>query len=130
MPTLDKQIRIDRPAGEVWRVVGDVGAISNWFPGIASSTAEGQQRVCELDGGAGTLVERIVAHDDAARTYEYEIVDGPMPIDNHHARVEVHDEGDGTLLSWKTEIEPAESAEAMDGMFDQALAELKRQLES
>lgn len=46
-----------------------------------------------------------------------------------HARVEVHTDGDGSLLTWRTEVEPAGTAEAMDGMFDQALAELKRRLE-
>ena len=130
MPTVDKQIRIDRPADEVWNVVGDVGAISAWFPGLASSRAHDGKRVCELEGGAGTLVEDIVAYDGDARTYEYAITDAPMPVESHHARVEVHDEGDASLLIWRTEVEPASTAEAMDSLFDAALAELKQHLES
>lgn len=129
MPTVDKQITIDRSPDEVWKVVGDVGAISSWFPGLESSSADGEQRVCELEGGAGRLVERIVAYDDAARAYEYQITEAPMPVDAHHARVQVHADGDGALLTWRTEVEPSGTAEAMAGMFDEALAELKRHLE-
>ena len=130
MPTVDKQIRIDRPATDVWKVVGDVGGISAWFPGLASSSADDRKRVCELEGGAGTLVEEIIAYDDDTRTYEYAITDAPMPVESHHARVEVHDEGEASLLVWRTEVEPASTAETMDSMFDAALDELKQRLES
>lgn len=130
MPTVDKQIRIDRPASDVWKVVGDLGGISAWFPGLASSSADDDKRVCELEGGVGTLVEDIVAYDAAARTYEYAITDAPMPVESHHARVEVRDEGGASLLVWRTEVEPSSTAEAMDAMFDTALAELKHRLES
>lgn len=131
MATVDKQVRIERPAAEVWDVVGDVGGLAAWFPGIASSSVDDAQRVCELEGGAGTLVETIVAYDDAARTYEYQITDAPMPVESHHARVEVRPDGEeATVVSWRTEVEPDGTAEAMDGMFDQALAQLKEHLEA
>ncbi len=51
MATLRSNIMIDKPADEVWGVVSDAGSISTWFPIVATSSASGADRHCELDGG-------------------------------------------------------------------------------
>ena len=33
MATIRRQVRIARPAAEVWAMVGDPAALAEWFPG-------------------------------------------------------------------------------------------------
>ena len=44
------EIDIDRPADDVWAVVGDFGGIAGWMPGIESCKVDGDDRVIEDNG--------------------------------------------------------------------------------
>ena len=59
MATVHKTVHISRPVDEVWNVVGDIGGIAAWFPGIDASRVEGNQRLCDFEGGF-SLEEEIV----------------------------------------------------------------------
>jgi carbon monoxide dehydrogenase subunit G len=116
---------IDRPPGEVWAVVGDVGEIRAWLPFIAESASTGDGgRLCHTPDG-GVIRERIVEHDPAARRYSYVIDEAPMPIAKNTSTIEVHPDGSGARVVWTTEVEPDELA-----IYREGLASLKAQLES
>ena len=40
-----REVRIHRPASEVWAAIGDPARVQEWFVGIDSSTVDGDQRV-------------------------------------------------------------------------------------
>lgn len=111
MATIRHHAHIDRSPDEVWKVVADAGAISGWFPGIETSSAEGNVRRCSMGGGM-ELVEEVVTVDDELRRFQYRITEGPMPLEFHLGTVDVLPDGDGSLVIYSTEVQP-DSAKAM-----------------
>lgn len=125
MATLRSDISIDRPAEEVWAVVSDAGRISEWFPGIQTSSADGQRRSCELQGGA-PLEEEIVTNDAELRRFQYRIVGGAVPVTSHLGTVDVLalDEA-RSLVVYSTEITPEELAGTMGPAIEGGVRGLK-----
>lgn len=128
MARIEKTIDIDRSADDVWAVVGDIGAISTWLPAIGESSFHDGVRECTMDGG-GTLHEQISNHDDANRSYEYEITEAPMPLEHHHAWMSVEEIDGGSRVTWITEIAPDDMAAAMEPVFEEGMQSLKAHLE-
>jgi len=128
MATIRHHAHIDRSPDEVWRVVADAGAISNWFPGIDSSSADGTTRRCSM--GGAELVEEIVTVDDTLRRFQYRITEGPMPLDFHLGTVDVLPDGDGSLVIYSTEVSPDEAKAIVDGVIAGGVEGLKAALEA
>lgn len=129
MATIRTHIRIDRPADDVWAVVSDAGAISEWFPAIerSSASSDGTTRTITI---AGTEVsEDIVTNDDDLRRFQYRIT-APLPVEFHLGTIDVLDDGDGSLVIYSTDIEPGDMAALLGPALTDALANLKQQLEA
>lgn len=80
---------------EVWGRVRNFNGLPEWHPAIAASRLEsgtvdgvGAVRVLELADG-GTVRERLVALDDAARTYTYDILDSPFAVRFYRSTIRV-----------------------------------------
>lgn len=116
MATIRHHSHIDRSPDDVWKVVSDAGAISQWFPGIDTSNAEGNTRRCSM--GDVELAEEILTVDDELRRFQYRITEGPMPLEFHLATVDVLPDGDGSLVIYSTEVVPDDAKP----LFDSALA--------
>ncbi len=113
MTTIRADVYIDRTPDEVWSVVGDIGGLSAWMPGVEASSLVGDERVCEFPNGSPPLVEKVLSRDDATRRYEYTILDGPTSFDHHRAAMWIESEGAGSRFTWEMTIEPDEAAESM-----------------
>ena len=63
------EIDIERPADEVWAVVGAFGGIASWMPGIESCVVDGDDRVIKTMGMEVTerLERREIAVEVAAK---------------------------------------------------------------
>ncbi|MGY1682183.1 SRPBCC family protein [Geodermatophilus sp. SYSU D01176] len=130
MATLRTDITIDRPAADVWSVVSDAGRISAWFPAVLTSSASGNGRSCELQGGV-PLEEEIVANDPALRRFQYRIVGGGVPAESHLGTVDVLELDDGrSLVVYSTEITPDELAGTMGPAIEGGVRGLKEYCES
>ncbi|MBW3606166.1 MAG: SRPBCC family protein [Actinobacteria bacterium] len=129
MATIRHHARIDRAPDDVWRVVADAGAISEWFPAIEQSSSDGGVRDCTLVNGA-KLREEIVTSDDDLRRFQYRIVDGDMPLEFHLGTVDVIADGDGSLVVYSTDLLPDDAKQQMDGVIAEGLSSLKRHLEA
>jgi carbon monoxide dehydrogenase subunit G len=130
MATLRSDVTIDRPAEEVWSVVSDAGRISEWFPAILTSSANGNGRSCELQGGI-PLEEEIVTNDPALRRFQYRIVGGGVPADSHLGTVDVLSLDDRrSLVVYSTDITPDELAGTMGPAIDGGVLGLKEYCES
>lgn len=129
MATIRHHVHIDRAPDTVWRTVADAGAISDWFPLIEQSSADGGVRDCTLANGA-KLREQIVTSDDELRRFQYRIVDGDMPLEFHLGTVDVLADGDASLVIYSTDLSPEEAKGPMDGAIAEAVAGLKHHLES
>ncbi len=120
----------------VWEVAGDPAAIADWVPAIESSSMEGDVRTATFAGGGGDATERIVDHDAAARSYVYEYLTGPLALQEYRSRLSVGPHADGTEVLWSADFaaatleEETGLAEAISGIYTDALAELKTRLEA
>jgi carbon monoxide dehydrogenase subunit G len=128
MATLRREIRIDVPAGEVWKVVGKPEILCLWFPGIISSAVEGNTRTITTGTGI-PMQEEIITNDSLQRRFQYRIT--AALFRQHLATVDVLDLGDGTcMVVYSTEAEPAVMALVIGGATTGALEELKRQFDA
>jgi hypothetical protein len=124
--TVRRELRIPRSADEIWEIVGDAGALHEWFPGVVSTKVdrddEGDYRSVELASGL-SLTERIVTNDSVLRRFQYRIVGGAFR--EHLSTVDVHALCDGTsLVVYGTDAEPAVMALVIGGASGAALRRL------
>jgi hypothetical protein len=128
MATIRREVIIDRPADEVWAVVGEPATTYQWFPGMVSSEVDGTVRTVVTASGL-TLPEEIVTLDNVLRRFQYRVT-GPI-LKDHLGTIDVFDLGDGrSLVSYGTDCEPAAMALMIGGAAGGALEELRRQMES
>jgi uncharacterized protein YndB with AHSA1/START domain len=121
------EIRIRRPADEVWALVGDPTRLPEWFPGIDACTVEGTTRVITLGSGL-PMPEEILVVDPVQRRFQYRIT-APM-FRYHRGTIDVIDLGDATsLVVYSTEADPRTMALTIGGGTAGALDELRRLLE-
>ncbi|MFJ6263320.1 SRPBCC family protein [Rhodococcus erythropolis] len=134
MQEIEASIGIEADAAAVWTLVGDPARIADWVPALAKSRIDGDLRHIEfIDGGSGT--ERVLERDDIRRTYTYEYLEGPLPLENYRSTISVTGDGDLSSVSWKARFgaatRPAEEelAIAIQDMYQSSLAELKSSFE-
>lgn len=122
------EIRIRRPATDVWALAGDPARLHEWFPGITSCEVNGTTRVITLGSGLA-MPEEILVVDGVQRRFQYRIT---APLFRHHrGTIDVIDVGDGTcLVVYSTEADPRTMALTIGGGTAGALDELRRQMET
>ena len=122
------QVRIDRPAADVWALAGDPTKLHHWFPGIVDCTVDGTKRII-VTGSGIPMPEEILLCDNTQRRFQYRL---DTPIMKHHrGTIDIIDLGDDTCLAvYSTEADPRAMALVIGGGSLGALNELKRQMET
>jgi uncharacterized protein YndB with AHSA1/START domain len=122
--SIRNEVRITRPADEVWTLVGDPTRLHEWFPGIVSCAVDGTSRV--ITTGAGLpMPEEILVVDPVQRRFQYRIT-APM-FRHHRGTIDVIDLGDDTcLVVYATDADPRAMALTIGGGTAGALDELRR----
>jgi carbon monoxide dehydrogenase subunit G len=116
---------IQKPADEVWAVVGNFGDLG-WMPGVESCRVEGDDRILAMFGME--ITERQLRRDDAKRTLTYGIVGGPVQVDKHEATITVNPAGDGSHVTWDVDTDDS-MLDMMKGSYQGALDALKAKLD-
>ena len=127
MATVRRHVRINRPASEVWAILGDAASLPRWFPGIADAKVEGSVRI--VTTGAGMpMPEEIITCDPLLRRFQYRIT---APMFRHHlSTIDVIDLEDGTTLAiYAVDAEPSVLALTIGGAAGAALEYAKTMLE-
>ncbi len=124
MGTARAAIDIDRPADEVWAVVGDFGSIGDWMPGIESVAIDGDDRVIKM--GGMEVIERLERRTEETRELIYGIVGG-VPVINHKATITVTPNGSGSHVTWDVDTDD-EVLDMMHQVYQQSLQALKDHL--
>ncbi|RKH78873.1 SRPBCC family protein [Corallococcus sp. AB032C] len=84
---------IQAPADVVWDRVGGFDSLPRWHPGVVTS-----ERVTRPDSGplrrlttrdGEVYLEARLAYDPHARSYAYEMVEGPLPVRDFVAKLRV-----------------------------------------
>ena len=122
--SIRNEVRLTRPADEVWALVGDPTRLHEWFPGIVSCAVDGNSRV--ITTGAGLpMPEEILVVDPVQRRFQYRIT-APM-FRHHRGTIDVIDLDDGTcLVVYSTDADPRAMALTIGGGTAGALDELRR----
>lgn len=124
MPSLRSHVVIDATPDAVWKVVSDAATIADWFPAMRSSTGDGAHRTVVLQDGS-TLEEAVVNADPALRRFQYRVVGGDLPVEQHLGTVDVIElEPNRTIVVYSTELEPATLAAAFEGAISEAVRTL------
>lgn len=127
MATLRYDVRIDRPADDVWAIVTDSSRLNEWFDGISSVDLGEDSRTLHLEIGID-IVEQIVTNDDVARRFQYSITEG-LPDAHHLGTVDVLEDGDAACrVVYSTEI-VADFVPIVGPTTEKALQSLKARAE-
>jgi hypothetical protein len=136
MTAVHKTAALKAPAQEVWSLIGGFNALPDWHPAVERSEerTEGPDRLRTLSlRGGGSIVERLVKHDDQARAYSYAIVSSPLPVENYRSEIRVRDDGDGRgcIVEWQSEFAPSGASEAdavaaIGGVYEAGLDNLRK----
>ena len=116
----------------VWQLIGGFGSLPDWLSYIPKSElGEGgrTRRLANPDGE--TIVERLVAFDDAARSYSYAILQAPFPVTDYLSTLRVlpAPDGSGSRVEWSGQFTPqgvsdAEAQLLFQGIYEAGLAAL------
>lgn len=122
-----RQVRVARPADEVWTLVGDPARLAEWFPGVVSSEVKGEHRRVTTAAGI-TFDEDLVTVDPLARRFQYRVTGGLFR--EHLGTLDVLDLGDGTsIVVYGTDADPATLALVVAGTAGAGLERLRRMIE-
>ena len=114
----------------VWQLIGGFDALPNWLPYIPSSVLSEGGRIRTLaNPGGDAIVERLVAFDEAARSYSYTILQAPFPVNGYRSTLKVVDVAGRARVEWSGEFTPvgvsdAEAVELFGGIYRDGLAAL------
>lgn len=132
MATASASLRLPVAADTVWQLVGGFLSLPHWLPFIASSEPDEGGRLRKLTTADGAvIVERLETFDNQARTYSYSITEGPFPVTDYLATLQVETIGDNeTQVTWAGRFTPngisdAEAHELFQGIYAGGLEALK-----
>jgi len=93
----------------VWSHFGAFKAIGDWHPAVSSvamSVVNGlERRTLTLADGAFLIEDRIDDGSDPL-SYEYRIVEGPLPVANYTSRFSVAGDKTGSQITWSGSFKP------------------------
>lgn len=102
---INQQLKFDPE--KVWAIVGTPDRV-DWVPGVKNCVFDGEVRTLSLPG-AGRIKERILSRNTESMTMEYSCVESPIPLEQHHAHIEVRAAPGGCELIWTTTVKPEEN---------------------
>ena len=141
-----KTVTIDAPAAKVWAQAKDFSGLGGWHPAVesdkiveGSDNKVGAVRLLTLKGG-GTIQEKLLAYDDAKRSFKYAILEGVLPVSNYTSTFHVAAAGKNkSKVTWSgsfqrkdTGPKPAADAndktarDTMSGVYQAGLDNLKK----
>lgn len=125
---------IDIPASpdQVWQLIGGFDSLPDWLPYIPKSELSEGGRVRRLANPNGdTIVERLEAFDNAARSYSYSILQAPFPVTGYLStlRVQETNGGKGSRVEWSGRFTPngvsdQEASRLFQGIYEDGLKAL------
>ncbi|MER2195008.1 SRPBCC family protein [Methylobacterium brachiatum] len=133
---------IPAPPAAVWALVGEFCAIGLWHPQVErcilsreddDDGIRAQIRGLVTKGGLGTIVEVETARDEAAMSYSYSFIQGPLPVRSYNATLAVRPNGAGATVIWTATFDAegmtdAEAVKDITGVYDAGLAGIAREV--
>ena len=124
--TITKKMNV--PAEQAWDAIRQFGRLDVWFPSMAECKIEGEGigaiRSLTLDGGLGSIKDRLVALDEDNHRLTYERTESPFPVTSYLGNVEVFDSFDSqAVVVWTIDFESEpEMSEPVAAILKDAIA--------
>ncbi|RFU45234.1 SRPBCC family protein [Paraburkholderia sp. DHOC27] len=135
MAEASTSIEIALPADEVWQLIGGFGSLPEWLPYIPESELSEGGRVRHLTNPGGqTIVERLIAFDNAARSYTYAILQAPFPVRDYQSTLKVVERGSHDCrVEWSGRFVPTsgtdeDASRLFQGIYEDGLKALANEL--
>lgn len=131
MAKLRNTLRVTASPTLAWGILGNLGAVDRWVPGVTACMLDGDRRICN----EGEIEEEISDYSAESRSYRYMHLKVPLPVKSSRGRLAVEPDDTGSRIVWDAEIEVLEPAgEAatlamIDGFYKQALESLRSVIE-
>ncbi|MGR3909603.1 SRPBCC family protein [Burkholderia sp. SR8] len=133
MANAQASIEISASADTVWKLIGGFGSLPDWLSYIPASELSEGGRVRSLANPDGdSIVERLVAFDDADRSYTYAILQAPFPVVNYRSTLRVRENGaNASTVEWSGTFTPNGATDddaiaLFRGIYEDGLAELAK----
>ena len=117
---------------EVWKILGDFGGFVEAMGLPTELTGEGIGQTRKIAMGAVPTVERLEALDHDAKRLQYSMVEGPLPVENYLATMQLSAVGDGrSKLDWSStfdaggELSEDDAAGIVSGIYKGGIAALQ-----
>ena len=135
--SVTEEVELTASPSQTWAVVNDFQRWQAWHPAFASTeitkgtgNAKGTVRVLATKDGA-KFIEELTAYDPAAHSYQYRIIESPLPISGYVSTIEVKKSSLGSRIIWSSNftVNPGASDEAIKktiaGVYRAGLDNLK-----
>jgi len=132
-----EEVELSASPAQTWSVIQDFRSWQTWHPAFAATeitrgtgNAKGTVRVLATQDGA-KFTEELLSHDDAAHSYQYRILESPLPISDYVSKIEVKSSKSGSRVVWSStfNVNPGASDEEMKktiaGVYRAGLDSLK-----
>ena len=126
--TVHRSVTVKGSPWWVWWEIGGFCKIEDWLPPVKSChdwwEKGAKYRKLTLKDGS-TVTEKLTAK--TRDSYDYDIIDSPLPVANYHATFKVMAApGGGTLVDWRAHFQAhnatkAEAASVIAGIFEAGL---------
>lgn len=146
-----RSITIAAPPAKVWNIIQNFGDLT-WFSAVKTSNADkgnAPGSVRHLDLGGPVLIEQLEKYNAKKMTYTYRITDDPgnvkvVPVSHYRSTITVKPAKDGgSTVIWvghfsrgsadtnpPAGMDDAAAIKAVTGIYEGALADLKKKAES
>ena len=106
--SVTEEVQLAAPPAKTWAVIKDFQRWQTWHPAFATTeitkgegNAKGTVRVLATRDGA-KFTEELLSHDAASRSYQYRIIESPLPISGYVSKIEVKESGSGSRVVWSS----------------------------
>lgn len=136
-PTLSRSGTVNADADAVWALIGPFCSLDQWHPVVGSCAMSDETppvRTLVTADGSATFVEREFGRDDAAHSYGYAILSGPLPVIDYVATIRVEDTAPGvSTVTWSSHYTTPEgmdeiAATTLSGLYDAGFAGISAKL--
>ena len=140
---VEEKIVLPESSKVVWALVGGFKAIDRWHPDVTDTTLvgtgkqQGDIRILTLENKE-TIVERLDFYDENTMTFQYRILESPLPIENYTATLSViYVDVNMTEVVWKSSFDTAnisddEAKQIIKGIYStgfQSLIDIFKKIE-
>jgi hypothetical protein len=132
MAQASASIEIPAPPDHVWQLIGGFNSLPDWLPHVRKSELSDGGRVRHLANPDGeTIVERLEAFDNDARSYSYSVLHAPFPVTGYQSTlcVQATRGGKSSRVKWFGQFIPKgvtdqEASRLFQGLYEDGLKAL------